>query len=172
VSHYGHPEVFTAQAYYPSTGGDARRRSLYSFWKRTCPPPSLLAFDAPSREMCVVRRGATTTPLQSLVLLNDPQYTRAARKFAKRIVAAAGGDQGRLQFAFETALARRPNEDESRVLLRRLQSMIEQFADDHEQAQQILNDDDDEADASSADEAAWTIMASIILNLRETITSY
>ena len=70
---------FTAQTYTESTGRDLYRRSMYTFWKRTVPPPALTTFDAPDREKCTARRTVTNTPLQALVLLNDPTYVEAAR---------------------------------------------------------------------------------------------
>jgi hypothetical protein len=175
VSHYGHPEVFTAQAYYPSLGVDARRRSMYSFWKRTCPPPSLAVFDAPSRETCMVRRGSTTTPLQSLVLLNDPQFVDAARRFALRTIAAGEKTDERLESAFTTALARPPSKMELGIFERRLESLEPRFANNPDAAREVLGEECDGDFAHDVDQselASWTILCSTILNLRETVTSY
>ena len=77
---------WSAQKYTQSHGADLYRRTMYTFWKRTCPPPTLATFDAPDRETCTVRRSRTNTPLQALVLLNDPTYVEAARKLAERIL--------------------------------------------------------------------------------------
>ena len=79
ISHYGYPAGFTSQKYLPGTGRANYRRSMYTVWKRTSPPPTMVIFDAPNREICNVRRLQTNTPLQALVLQNDPQYLEAAR---------------------------------------------------------------------------------------------
>ncbi len=94
--------------------GDALyRRSLYTFWKRTSPPPSLTTFDAPSREECVVRRGRTNTPLQALVLMNDEQYVEAARHLAERMMREGGQTPAdRIALGFRLATSRRPTADE------------------------------------------------------------
>src|SRR5204863_1082168 len=80
ISHYGSTPA-TAQAFVQDHGEKLYRRSLYTFWKRTVPPPNMVAFDAPNRETCIVARPTTTTPLQALVLLNDVQYVEASRAF-------------------------------------------------------------------------------------------
>ena len=85
-------ETFTAQEYHESTGADLYRRSMYTFWKRTVPPAALTTFDAPDREKCTSRRLITNTPLQALVLLNDPTYVEAARALAQRAILKAGRD--------------------------------------------------------------------------------
>ncbi len=95
------------------TGAKLYRRSMYTFWKRTSPPPSMTTFDAPDRETCQVRRARTNTPLQALVLMNDVQFIEAARKFAERVMGEGGSDvRERITFAFRTVLARRPSPSE------------------------------------------------------------
>ena len=100
--------------------GDALyRRSMYTFWKRTSPPPSLTTFDAPSREECTVRRGRTNTPLQALVLMNDEQYVEAARHLAERMMREGGPTPAeRIAFGFRLATSRQPTADELRIFQR------------------------------------------------------
>src|SRR5262249_50312052 len=98
--------------YVPDAGEGLYRRSMYTFWKRPCPRPGMSAFAAPDRETCVIRRARTNTPLQALVLLNDPTYVEAARKFAERVMAHAQSDDRHLAFAFELALSRAPKDKE------------------------------------------------------------
>src|SRR5438045_7998579 len=81
---------WTAQVYVQDHGKDLYRRTMYTFWKRSAPPPTLLTFDAPDRETCVVRRSRTNTPLQALILMNDPTYLEASRKLAERMVREGG----------------------------------------------------------------------------------
>ena len=108
---------WTAQKYTQSHGKDLYRRTMYTFWKRTCPPPSLATLDAPDREVCVVRRSRTNTPLQALVLMNDPTYVEAARKLAERMMKEGGTTpEERIAFAFKLATARMPKEKEVAVL--------------------------------------------------------
>src|SRR5262249_25397856 len=109
-------EGFSAQSYVQGTGKDLYRRSLYTFWKRTVPPPSLSTFDAPDREKCTARRTPTNTPLQALVLMNDPTYIEAARALAARALTEAGNDtRSRLAYAFRLATARVPSTQEVAV---------------------------------------------------------
>ena len=100
---------FSAQAYEQSHGKDLYRRGMYTFWKRTVPPASLATFDAPDREKCTARRAMTNTPLQALVLLNDPTYVEASRALAQRTIREGGKDvDSRLAYAFRLATARKP----------------------------------------------------------------
>ncbi len=164
VSHFGYGNAYTAQAFYPSDVSGLTRRSMYTFWKRTSPPPSLAVFDAPTREVCVVQRSRTNTPLQALVLLNDPEYFGAARELAG-LAMEAGGEStaSRIDFMFRRATARRPAPDERGILSNRYNKAVAQFAEDPDAARAVI-------DSGSAEHAAWTVVASIILNLDETIT--
>jgi hypothetical protein len=133
------------------------RRSMYTFWKRTSPPPSLMAFDAPSRENCVARRARTNTPLQALVLLNDEQYIEAARQLGQRMI-LEGGSQApeRLRYGFRLATARDPNDHEMAVLTTQLSALTEHFKADTEAAKKLL--------------AIGAIPRNLLLNLDETMT--
>ena len=105
---------FSAQSYEQSHGKDLYRRGMYTFWKRTVPPASLATFDAPDREKCTARRALTNTPLQALVLMNDPTYVEAARALAQRALREGGKDvDSRLAYAFRLATARKPTGKES-----------------------------------------------------------
>lgn len=166
-------DYFTAQTYTPSTGADLYRRSMYTFWKRTAPPPSLVTFDAPDREKCIARRARTNTPLQALVLLNDPTYVEAARAFAERLIREAGRDPARrIDHAFRLALAR-PASPRERQLLRNLAArQLAHYRGDPEAARKLLavGESRPEPSLDAAELAAWTTVASVILNLDETIS--
>ena len=108
MSHYGSTPA-TAQSFVQDHGEKLYRRSLYTFWKRTLPPPNMAAFDAPNRETCTVSRPSTDTPLQALVLLNDVQFVEASRALAERIIQHPGDDATRLKWAFEEVTSREPH---------------------------------------------------------------
>jgi len=159
---------------YKQDHGDALyRRGMYTFWKRSCPPPALNAFDAPEREVCTVRRERTNTPLQALVLLNDPTFLETSRHFAERIMTVGGTTPAeRITYAYRLALARRPTDAEQQVLARVYQTELATFKQDAEAARQLLSIGEskrnEELDLS--EHAAWTAVARILLNLDETIT--
>ncbi len=164
---------WTAQTYTQSHGADLYRRTMYTFWKRTAPPPTLATFDAPDRETCTVRRSRTNTPLQALILLNDPTYVEAARKLAERALAEFNGSADeRLVFAFRLVLARRPSAVEASVLGKVLESERENYRRDGAAALKLLSvgESPRREDLDPAELAAWTIVASGILNLDETLT--
>src|SRR5262249_45703614 len=140
--------------------------------KRTCPPPGLMTFDAPNREVCVARRATTNTPLQALVLLNDPTYVEAARRLAERIVVEGKTSDERLAIAFNRAVGRTPIPEEQRILLRIHDEAKSRFRIDLEAAKKLLAVGESNRDASfdETELAAWTVVASTILNLDETIT--
>jgi len=158
--------------YVPDAGEGLYRRSMYTFWKRTCPPPAMAAFDAPDRETCVIRRARTNTPLQALVLLNDPTYVEAARKFAERVVAHADSDEQRLAFAFELALSRGPKAAEAAVLLEVCNAARQRFRDQPVEAQKLLGvgQSPRNVERDAAELAAWTTVTSMLLNLDEAIS--
>lgn len=117
ISHFGYSNPFTAQIFLPGRGASNYRRSLYTFWKRTSPPPVLSIFDAPTRETCSVSRSATNTPLQALVVMNEPQFAEAGAALGKRML-AEGGDsaESRLTFGFRMATGRKPAAEELTLL--------------------------------------------------------
>jgi hypothetical protein len=126
-------------AYVPDKGEGLHRRSLYTFWRRTSPPPDMLAFDAPSREVCVVRRQATTTPLQALVLLNDPQFVEAARALGERLLSEGGTNrEAQLVRAFRQVVTRRPTAQELKLLTELYEEQARVFRHDPASAAQLL----------------------------------
>jgi hypothetical protein len=164
---------FTAQEYKQSAGRDLYRRSMYTFWKRTVPPASLATFDAPDREKCAARRPLTNTPLQALVLLNDPTYVEAARVLAARALREGGKDsRQRIIYAFRLATARPPKPTEARTLGDLLAAQLAHYRR-HPAAARSLVAVGAAPMAAGLDQselAAWTILASAILNLDETVT--
>jgi Protein of unknown function (DUF1553)/Protein of unknown function (DUF1549)/Concanavalin A-like lectin/glucanases superfamily/Planctomycete cytochrome C len=165
-------ETFTAQEYHESTGPDLYRRSMYTFWKRTVPPAALTTFDAPDREKCASRRLITNTPLQALVLLNDPTYVEAARVLAARAIREGGADpQARVRYLFRETTGRRPTAAEGRILLDLAQRRLAHYRGDRAAAAKLIAIGASPAAKVDVPElAAWTMVASTILNLDETIT--
>ncbi len=164
---------FSAQSYRQSSGRDLYRRSMYTFWKRTAPPPSMITFDAPDREKCTARRSIANTPLQALVLLNDPTFVEAARALASRTLeTASGSDSARLSYAFRLATARGPSADELIELRHLLAKERSHYRADLPAAERLLHlgESIPPARIPRAELAAWTTVSSVILNLDETIT--
>jgi hypothetical protein len=156
-----------------SKGDDLFRRSLYTFWKRTVPHPSMTVFDAPDREFCVVRRSTTNTPLQALTLLNDPIYLEAARKLAERAIREGGENPAdRLAFAFRLAAGRPPDSGEVGILQAKLNEMLSVYRLDERAAQSFLRAGASPLDPSirASELAAYAAVAGMILNLDEVIT--
>jgi len=160
------------KTYRPSTGPSLYRRSLYTFWKRQSPPPNMLAFDAPTRETCMVQRSRTNTPLQALALMNDPTFVEAARVLAEETMKSAASPRDRIGFAFRSATTRRPSAEESAVLLEILRDETASFAKAPDRAARLISVGASRADRSldAVELAAWTTVASVILSLDETIT--
>jgi hypothetical protein len=152
-----------------STGEDRYRRGLYTMWRRSNPYPSMATFDAPSREVCTVRRERSNTPLQALVTLNDPVYIEAAQAFARRLAVLGGSPEDRLDAAFRLALSRSPKLVEQRQLLGLLERSRTRFVRDPAQAGEVATNPLGAlpAGADVADLAAWTVVANVLLNLDE-----
>ncbi len=154
-------------------GDGLYRRGLYTWWQRSFLHPSLLAFDASSREEAVCDRARSNTPLQSLVLLNDPTYVEAARVLAERVMKDGGGnDQVKLTFAFRTVLQRTASAEESRVLLGMLKEHRAGFTVDRPAATQLIAIGNRAAakELDGVELAAWTNVMRVLLNLHETVT--
>jgi hypothetical protein len=154
-------------------GDKLYRRSLYTFWKRTSPPPTMSILDAPNRETCTVRRERTNTPLAALALMNDVQFFEAARHLAQRMMKEGGQDvQDRAAYAFELATARVPSPQELQVLVQQYQAHRDAFAGNTESAAKLLSVGDSPRDESldAVEHAAYTMVANLILNLDETVT--
>ena len=164
---------YDSETYRPSTGQDLYRRSLYTVWKRSVPPPSIATFDAPDRIKCTARRNVTNTPLQALVLLNDPTYVEASRALAQRSILEAGPDPvKRVDFAFRMATERHPQLKERQVLLQIANEELAHYQQDTDSALKVLEVGELKSDPKidPAELAAWTIVTRTILNLDETIT--
>lgn len=162
-----------SQKYEQDSGEAQYRRSLYIHWKRQSPPPNLLLFDAPTREYCVVRRPRTNTPLQALALLNDPQFVEASRGFGYRMLCRdEADDRARLAYAFRLATSRNPSSGELDTLLELLKKQEADFAKNGSATDQFLaiGEWKPTRDIDKAKLAAWTTVASLILNLDETVT--
>ena len=165
-------EIATDTEYTQSHGEDLYRRSLYTYWKRTVAPPSMVTFDATSREACVVQRARTNTPLQALALMNDITFVEAARVFAQRSMTDVDGSiDDRLAHAFLTATARMPRPEELAVLVGRFHRSLEVFRNDPSAAHDLIYVGEfavnEKLDVCEL--AAFTTVTSLILNLDEVV---
>ena len=156
----------------PDSGDNLFRRSAYTFWKRTAAPPSMEVFNAPSREFCTVRRERTNTPLQALTLMNDPQFIEAARHLATNAIDTFSDMRKRSDHIALRVLARTFSSDEHRLIRRSLTSFENAYRADTKAAEQLISIGDSKPDPSIAapELAAWTMVASQVLNFDEAIT--
>jgi cytochrome c553 len=164
---------FPKREYVPDHGEGLYRRGVYTHWQRTFLHPSLAAFDAPAREECTANRALSNTPLQALVLLNDPTYVEAARVLAERILREGGWTfRGRLRWAFERAVSRRPTPAEEQVLQGLYREQRGRYRADEASARALtaVGAAPVAGEFAPADLAAWTAVTRAILNLHETIT--
>ncbi|MEY4272609.1 MAG: hypothetical protein RL250_1475, partial [Verrucomicrobiota bacterium] len=158
--------------YKADTGEGLYRRSLYTIWKRTAAPPSMLLFDSATREVCTVKRSRSNTPLQALSLLNEVTYVEAARKLAEQTLRQPGDLDRRLAWAFRRVTCRELHADEAKVLRAGLEQRLVKFRADLPAARKLLANGRSPAaaDLDPAELAAWSVTANILLNLDETIT--
>ena len=155
------------------SGDNQYRRSLYTYWKRSSPPPMMLIFDAPSREKCSVRRSRTNTPLQALVLMNDPQFLEAARAMAERLLLQDQlDDESRLRRAYQSVTARQPRPEVLTVLIDQLAKQRAYYVEHGQAATDLLAHGDSPRDGSldPSEHAAWMVLCSLLLNLDEAVT--
>jgi hypothetical protein len=152
---------------------------MYTFWKQAAPPPQMATFDAPSREVCMVRRSRTNAPLQALILQNDETYLEIARKLAERVMLERAGDwepmlNERLTRAFRLLTGRRPAADELQILMNLAHTNLQAFSEEDRQEliKTLLQYGESSVDSSlpTAELASLTFTVSAILNLDETIT--
>ena len=158
--------------YEESKGEDLYRRGIYTFIKRTSPPPSMLTFDATSREVCTVKRNITSTPLQALVLMNDPQFFEASRVFAEKIIKNRVSLEDQIIYGFRLSTGRFPKEEEINVLVNLYEKQYQYFLKNRNKAYQVLNVGEKPRDKNifSVKAAAMTMIANTLINHNETFT--
>ncbi len=164
--------TYSAAKWVTAPGEDRYRRGLYTFWKRTTPYPSMITFDAGSREVCQIRRIHTNTPLQALVTMNDPVYLEAAAALARRMISDCKDDRTRAARGLRLALIRPAKDGEIDAVIEACQAAREEFKIDAGSSTAFLKDANASAPAgvSDSDFAAWSVAASVVLNLDELVT--
>lgn len=165
--------VYSGDKWTTSTGEDRYRRGLYTFWRRTSPYPSMIAFDATSREICTVKRTRTNTPLAAFVTLNDPVYVEAAQSLA-RVTLTEGGStiEDRAIFAFRRTLVRPPRPLELERIVKLYEQELAYYRENPEAAKELATHGfrDAEEGMNLNELAAWTVVANVLMNLDETLT--
>ncbi len=161
------------RGYKHDTGDNLYRRTLYTIWKRTAAPPTMLLFDSPTREICTVKRSRTNTPLQALALLNEVTYVEAARSLAQRMLTEGGATPGeRIAYGFRSLTSRTPDKADLAVLTAGLEKRLAKYRADADATKSLLAQGAFKADAKldAAELAAYTVTANVLLNLDEVIT--
>jgi hypothetical protein len=159
--------------YKPEQGEGLYRRTLYTIWKRTAAPPSMLLFDSPSREICTVKRSRSNTPTQALALLNEVTYVEAARKLAEGMLTEGGATpESRVEWAFMRVLSRKPDAFERETVIKRLKTRLDRIAPNETAALQLVSVGSSKPASSlpAAELAAYTVTANVLLNLDETVS--
>ncbi len=165
--------VYSGDKWETSQGEDRYRRGLYTFWRRTSPYPSMIAFDATSREICTVKRTRTNTPLAALVTLNDPVYIEAAQALARATVTEGGATlEERATYAFRSTLVRPPKPAELQRILSLYHSELTYYRENSEDAKLLATEGLGEApsELDIHELAAWTVVANVLMNLDEALT--
>ena len=166
--------MFGGNKYEVGKGDELYRRSLYTLWKRTVPNPTLQTFDAPDRALCTVQRSSTCTPLQAFVTMNDVTFLEAARVFAQKVLrdVPTGTPQARIQLAFQTVLARQATPKELKSLTRLVSDLQASYTADTKAAEAMtrIGQSPRLEKVRPAELAAWTGLASVVLNLDEAVT--
>ena len=161
-------------AYKQDKGDKLYRRSLYTYWRRTIPPPTMMTFNAADREICIVRKDQTITPLQALTLLNNVTFVESARHLAERMLKLKGkqSQRDRIAYGFRSITGRRPVKEELNLLLADLKVHLETFSLNPESAKNFLKvgQRPNDPKLSSEQIAAYALVASTIMNLDEAIT--
>ncbi len=176
VRPYMPPGIWTSISnakYKQDHGPNLYRRSLYTYWRRTIPPPTLLTFNAAEREICVVRKDLTSTPLQALTLMNNIVFVEASRKLAERTIFEGGKTaESRLNFMFRTVSGRSPGESELPTLMNALQSFHDRYRENPNDARQLLavGESPWNGNLAAPEVAAYAMLASALMNLDEVIT--
>ena len=159
--------------YKHDSGEGLHRRTMYTIWKRTAAPPTMLLFDAPNREVCTIKRSRTNTPLQALSLLNEVTFVEAARGLAARMINEGGDDaKSRLNFAFMNLFSRKPTADEVLVLMQGIKNDRKHFSQNPGDAKKLIEVGDwkPQGDLDTAEWATYTMTANVLLNLDEFVT--
>jgi hypothetical protein len=160
------------RGYRADSGDGLYRRSLYTIWKRTAAPPTMLLFDAPSREICTVKRSRTDTPLQALALLNEVTFVEASRAFAALMMQHGSTVEERIAYGYQRATARPIADADLKVLLNGFNARLKKFKSNPEDAKSVISIGASKPDASldPAELAAYTTTAEVLLNLDRVVT--
>jgi hypothetical protein len=160
------------ESYQQDAGEGLWRRGVYTYWKRQSPPPSMLTFDGPTREKCTVQRARTNTPLQALVVLNDPTYVEAARVMAAGVIKDHADDRVRVTEAFARVLGRFPEAEEGRMVTELLANQRARYGVNPDDAAKLVAVGESRAggDIDAVELAAWTLTVHTLMNLDEAIT--
>lgn len=158
--------------YVQDHGESLYRRSLYTFWKRTAPPPNMTNFDAPNRESYCLRRERSNTPLQALNLMNDVQYFEAARSLAQKLLLSPGSIDSRITQGFRAVTSRHPSAQEAEIIRRTFDKHLISYRANPAEAKLAISYGESKADEKldAAELAAWTLVANLLLNLDEMVT--
>jgi hypothetical protein len=165
-------ELSGDRGYVQAKGADLYRRSLYTYWKRTVPPPYMMNFDSPNREQCAVFENRTNSPLQALNLMNDVTFVEAARKLGERMMMEGGaGARERIAYGYALVLSRTPGPRQAEILTRALERFTAEFASNRAAAAAYLKTGESAArsDLDAAELAAYASVASLILNMDEAV---